>query len=184
MHIANEGIEAQKRYKGAAPTFIKVLIPLLIIFSVIGMFINPMSSVSTAFAAVLLISSTKSLKKATWNTIEIMVKRIVDLANEFQDEVKFVEPNTTIEIVPANLCIGENLEASNAFDIFKEGHYVIIKSMMDPYFIRSYENDEGEREEYLMEANDADIQTLLEEIPKYDEYIKKLYLKSDSIPKL
>lgn len=184
MHIANEAIDAQKRYKGAAPRFILVLIPILIIFAVLGMFINPMSSVATAFAAVLLITSTKSLKKATWNTIEIMVKRIVDLANEFQEEVKFVDPMTTIEIVPTNLCIGENLEASNAFDIFKEGHYVIVKSMMDPYFIRSYENDEGEREEYLMEANDADIQTLLEEIPKYEEYIKKLYLKSDSIPKL
>lgn len=177
IDIAKEGVEAQKRNDKGVPKFVKGLIIALIIFGIMGVFVNPLGAISPLASAAVLISSTVALKKATAKSIGYYARRIASIVNDFNKEETLLEAQTTLAIEPVNLRIGENLEASNAIDIFKKGHYVIIKSLMDPYFIRSYVNDEGVREEYLMEPTEEDIYTLTEELPDYEKYIKMLNLK-------
>ena len=57
-------------------------------------------------------------------------------------------------IIPKNLHVGENLEASNAIPIFKEGHYVFMKEDLTPIVIRQYEDDDDLRMDVL-DGDDA-----------------------------
>lgn len=59
-----------------------------------------------------------------------------------------------IEIVPKNIQVGENLEAINIIPIFKEGHYIIIKSRPASFVLRQVEID-GEREVQILESEEA-----------------------------
>lgn len=83
-----------------------------------------------------------------------------------------------VEIIPRDICIGENLEASNAFDVFKKGNYVLIKTGEEALIFKEYEDDE-EQAHVLEELTDQDMELFMEGLsPKQLECVKQLkYVK-------
>lgn len=182
MDIVNKALAAQKREKNAFSWYIKMLIVSLAIISVILLFLNPLSSSSGLLIAFFLFNSTLSLKKSHHKTVVLMIKGIIDRANDYKKTMDIYDPATTVEIVPRNLKVGDDLEGCNIVPIFKEGKYVIVKSMLNPYFIRMVNDEKGEEHNYLMEPTKEDLETLANELPEYKEYIKSLSLKSHELP--
>lgn len=83
-----------------------------------------------------------------------------------------------VDIYPRNICIGENLEASNAFDIFKKGNYVLIKAGGEALIFKEYVDDEL-KEHVLEELTDQDMELFTESLSsdqlegvKQLEYVK------------
>ncbi len=179
LDMSKKDLSNQKKYNSLAfGNFILVI--LLLVMSVVNLFLNPLGAISEICSVLFLAGSSFFLKMTTKKANQTICKRIISCASHYQDKTE-VEPNATIEIVPTNIRVGENLEASNAIPIFKEGHYVIVKSKMKPYFIRVVEDENGVKEEFLMESTPKDIKTLMDEVPKYEEYIKILSLENSEM---
>lgn len=82
------------------------------------------------------------------------LKDLSDSLSAVLNEEFSIKSLDDIMIIPKNICIGENLEASNAFDIFKEGHYVLVKSKEKSLVLCQLETD-GEYRVDIMDKKDA-----------------------------
>ncbi len=60
-----------------------------------------------------------------------------------------------IDIIPKNVKIGENLEASNAIPIFKEGKYIIVHNYSAPIILQEYKKDTGDVVVEFLEENEV-----------------------------
>lgn len=84
-----------------------------------------------------------------------------------------------LDIVPKNIQVGENLEAINIIPIYKEGHYIIIGSVLDGVVLRQIEEDGQEKIDLLDEEERKDvlieISTEREIAKKTKKFVKKLY---------
>lgn len=62
-----------------------------------------------------------------------------------------------IEIVPKNIFIGDNLEASNAIELYQEGHYVLIRSKEKALVLRQLEENDKNHVEILDKIDAFDV---------------------------
>ncbi len=68
-----------------------------------------------------------------------------------------------IEIIPKNIKVGECLEASNAFDIFKGGHYILVSSLPRKFVLQQVEEEDKNRVDILEYEEAA---TVIEQLVK------------------
>lgn len=95
---------------------------------------------------------------------------LTDLTRQFGNYVDELYIDD-VEIYPRSIRIGENLEASNAFDIFKKGNYVLIKMSGDALIFKEYEDDE-EKAHVLETMDYEDIERFTSSIkPKRLAYV-------------
>lgn len=174
---ANKCIEHQKRAQSVNPRRIALAITVFGIAALLSIFASPAYVFLNLASLFSILLSAHNLKKSATAAIRVFSNSIVWKANGYDGLQNTFIDNVEIEIVPKNMKIGEDLEAINIVPIFKEGHYVIIKSFDHPYFIRVF--DDGKEEvAYVMEPTSEDIEILETDLPEYKEYIDVLRLQN------
>ncbi len=169
-------LEKQKYIKLTDPRRVALAATIFTIAALLSVFGNPIYVFINLCSLCSILISSNSLKKTSIAALKVLSARIALLAYGYNGlENAFIE-RTEVEIVPKNMQIGEDLESLNIVPIFKEGHYVIVRSVDFPCFIRVFEN-EGEEEAYVMEPTDEDIEILEHDLPEYQEYIDALKLQ-------
>ncbi|MDE6292357.1 MAG: hypothetical protein K2L98_01605 [Bacilli bacterium] len=174
---ANKCIKHQKRAKSVNPRRVALAITVFGIAALLSIFASPVYVFLNLASLFSILLSAHSLKNSAENAIKVFSSSIAWMANGYDGLQNTFIDNVEIEIVPKNMKIGEDLEAINIVPIFKDGHYVIIKSFDHPCFIRVY--DDGKEEvAYVMESTSDDIETLEQDLPEYKEYIDVLRLQN------
>lgn len=170
LDVANNCLKTQKNSNLFNSWKMKLYIAFFVISTIFSLIGNPFLVISNVASLCVVLAATYNLQVSSRATITSLCNRMAWMVKNYSDTNLEYSGDVEIEIVPKNIKIGENLEAVNIIPIFKEGKYVVIKSMYHPCFIRVFDND-GEEEAYAMEPIDEDIQLLESEIPEYKEYI-------------
>ncbi|MCX4364642.1 MAG: hypothetical protein OSJ70_02535 [Bacilli bacterium] len=176
IDIAKECKKAQKRMKFTGPKYMAIFIIYFVILIAISIFANPLLIINSVSQFCVILACLHIFKTSSKNTIKLLCDRLAWIANGYEHKNFEYYNAPEVEIVPKNIKIGEDLEAINIVPIFKEGKYVIIKSLDHPCFIRVFDSADLE-EAIVMEAIDEDIALLESEIPEYQEYIEVLKLQ-------
>lgn len=182
MTSAKSCLEKQKLLRLVRPRNIALVILLFTILIFVSVFASPIMALVNFTSLCSILISSRNLKTSAKQALKVISSNIAWMANGFEGLEKTFMEDVEVEIVPKNMYVRDDLEALNIVPIFKDGHYVIIKSTDHPVFIRVFE-DEGKEEAYVMEPTDEDIETLENDLPEYQEYIKALRLQK-SVPQL
>lgn len=106
---------------------------------------------------------------------ERLIGEIKGLTNKDLSNVKIMD----LDIVPKNIQIGEDLEAINIVPIFKEGHYIIMGSVLDGVVLRQLEEDGKEKLDLLDENERLDILVEIATDREWDKKKKELLKRLD-----
>lgn len=92
-----------------------------------------------------------------------------DIAKETDHDCK-IKALKDIAIIPADIQVGEDLEAINVVPITKEGYYIVIKSRPASFVLRQMEENERQMVDilYPSEANEV-----IDELAKENEFVRK-----------
>ncbi len=106
---------------------------------------------------------------------ERLIGEIKGITNKDLSNVKIQD----LDIVPRNIKVDEDLESLNIVPIFKEGHYIIIGSVLDGVVLRQIEEDGKEKIDLLDEEERIDILIEIATDKAWEEKKKELLKRLD-----
>lgn len=155
-------------------------LPALTVMGMIGIFIANLcfsAGISTLCIPImnLYVQGSLIISRNRSNKLETEMKKFCKELSAQTSSNCSIYDLESVEIIPKNLKLGEDLTKKNIVEIFRDGHYVLIHSIPDEVVIRQYFDDNEELHVELLQ-DEAREEALTDIYTSGNSKVKKLAL--------